>query len=97
MSLFFLHISGGVKYIDLLETIPIPFPDGSQLSFVEGEDGFPAYGFKAGHDVKVSVPLFYASLSMCFRYHIGFEMHLFPIATSAMRAAFAPAKSTWLK
>ena len=45
--------AGKVKIINLLEAIPIPFPDKSNLVFVEGEDGFPAFGFQKDHDVKV--------------------------------------------
>ena len=45
--------AGKVKSINLLEAIPVPFPDGSKLLFVEGEDGFPAFGFPKEHEVKV--------------------------------------------
>ncbi|XP_037076757.1 collagen alpha-1(XV) chain-like [Pollicipes pollicipes] len=43
---------GGARVVNLLEAIPIPFPENGQLAFVEGEDGFPAFGFQPGHDVK---------------------------------------------
>ncbi|KAF0301432.1 Collagen alpha-1(XV) chain [Amphibalanus amphitrite] len=47
-----------VKIISLLDAIPVPFPEKSNLAFVEGEDGFPAYGFKKEHEVKRPYRLF---------------------------------------
>lgn len=44
-----------VSDYDLLSAVIIPFPDAkTQYIDIDGHDGFPALGFKAGSDVKIA-------------------------------------------
>ena len=38
--------------IDLLQAISIPFDDPKHVYFAEGQHGFPAFGLRAGSDLR---------------------------------------------
>ncbi|KAB7501914.1 Collagen alpha-1(XV) chain, partial [Armadillidium nasatum] len=47
-----------LEEIDILQAIIVPFPDPSTQYFVTGFDGFPAFGFRAGANIKHPYRLF---------------------------------------
>lgn len=47
---------------DIIRAIKIPFEDPKTQFFDEGYDGFPAFGFKPGSDIKVTYCLYFSQV-----------------------------------
>lgn len=56
---FFFFFTDLYEEHDLIRAINIPFHDPKTQFFEEGADGFPAFGFKPGSDVKSPYRLFF--------------------------------------